>query len=181
MVTSVDVTAPDGSENWSLCYNRNILAKASDYLVFMAYDQYGVSSTTPGTTAGFDWVEKNINKFIGQEAVKAEKIILGMPLYTRLWKTDTIEGKSKSTIVNMNEVDKNIPDDVEKVWDEEKKQYYIDYSSEKYRYQMWIEDEKSITEKLTLINKYNLAGGSYWEKDRETENIWNITKEALNK
>ena len=44
---------------------------------------------------------------------------------------------------------------------------------------MWVEDEKSITEKLKLINKYNLAGGAYWEKDRETDNIWQITKDEL--
>ncbi len=180
MVVSVDVTAPDGSENWSLCFDRNILAKASDYLVFMAYDQYGVSSTTPGTTAGCDWVEVNVNKFLGQEAVKSEKIILGMPLYTRLWTTDTIADKVSSKVINMNKIDESLPDDVERTWDEQKKQYYVDYSSEKYRYQMWIEDETSIKEKLNLISKYNLAGGSYWEKDRETENIWTITKEALN-
>ncbi len=26
-VLSVDVTAPDGSPNWSLCYNRHIIGK----------------------------------------------------------------------------------------------------------------------------------------------------------
>lgn len=178
IVTSVDVTAPDGSENWSLCFDRDEIAKAADYIVFMAYDQYGTSSTTPGTTAGFNWVEANVNKFIGQEAVPAEKIILGMPLYTRLWKTDQ-NGKSTSSVVNMNKIDEKLPSDVQRTWDEDLKQYYVEYTNKNDTYQMWIEDEKSITEKLNLINKYNLAGGAYWEKDRETENIWQITKDAL--
>lgn len=178
IVTSVDVTAPDGSENWSLCFDRDEIAKAADYVVFMAYDQYGTSSTTPGTTAGFNWVEANVNKFIGQEAVPAEKIILGMPLYTRLWKTDQ-NGKSTSSVVNMNKIDEKLPSDVQKIWDEELKQYYIEYTNKNDKYQMWVEDEKSITEKLKLINKYNLAGGAYWEKDRETDNIWQITKDEL--
>lgn len=178
IVTSVDVTAPDGSENWSLCYNRKVISEAADYIVFMAYDQYGISSVKPGTTAGHNWVEANIKKFLGQEDVEESKIILGMPLYTRLWRTDN-NGKVTSVVVNMNKIDTKLPNDVERKWDEELKQYYVEYSSENYKYEMWVEDEKSIKEKLKLINEYNLAGGAYWEKDRETDNIWNITKEIL--
>lgn len=178
IVTSVDVTAPDGSENWSLCYDRDLLANEADYIMFMAYDQHGISSTKAGTVAGCDWVEANIKKFIGQEAVKKEKIILGMPLYTRLWKTDN-NGKVTSSVINMNKIEQTIPKDVAKVWDENTKQNYVEYSNGKYTYQMWIEDEKSIREKLNLINQYELAGGAFWEKDRETQDIWDIAKEVL--
>ena len=178
IVTSVDVTAPDGSENWSLCYDRDLLANEADYIMFMAYDQHGTSSSNAGTVAGCDWVEANIKKFIGQEAVPKEKIILGMPLYTRLWRTDN-NGKLTSSVINMNKIEQTLPKDVTKTWDEDKKQYYVEYVSGNYTYQMWIEDAKSIEEKLNLINKYELAGGAFWEKDRETDDIWNIAKEIL--
>ncbi len=178
IVTSVDVTAPDGSENWSLCFDRDVLADAADYLVFMAYDQHGVSSPKTGTVAGCDWVEANIKKFIGQEAVAKEKIILGMPLYTRLWKTDN-NGKITSSVVNMNKINQTLPSDVTRTWNENTKQYYVEYSSERYKYEMWIEDAKSIEEKLNLINRYELAGGAFWEKDRETDDIWTLTEEKL--
>ncbi len=178
IVTSVDVTAPDGSENWSLCYDRDLLANEADYIVFMAYDQHGVSSTKAGTVAGCDWVEANIKKFVGQEAVAKEKIILGMPLYTRLWRTDN-NGKVTSSVVNMNKIEQTLPKDAKRTWDEDKKQYYVEYSSGNYTYEMWIEDAKSIEEKLNLINKYELAGGAFWEKDRETDDIWDIAKEVL--
>lgn len=178
IVTSVDVTAPDGSENWSLCFDRDVLANASDYLVFMAYDQHGTSSTKAGTVAGCDWVELNIKKFLGQEAVAKEKIILGMPLYTRLWKTDN-NGKLTSSVINMNKIDQTLPSNVSKTWDESTKQYYVEYSSGRYQYQMWIEDAKSIEKKLNLINQYELAGGAFWEKDRETKDIWTIAEEKL--
>ena len=126
-----------------------------------------------------NYKQNNIKKFLGQEDVSKDKIILGMPLYTRLWKTD-VNGKSTSSIVNMNQIDNKIPNDVERVWNEETKQYYVEYSSENYKYQMWLEDETSIREKLNLINQYELAGGAFWEKDRETDNIWKITQEVLN-
>ena len=84
-VLSVDVTAPDGSEEWSLCYDRHVIGDVADYIVFMAYDQYGESSTEAGTTAGYGWVKANVEKFLGQEGVEADKIILGIPFFTRVW------------------------------------------------------------------------------------------------
>src|SRR5699024_769358 len=66
-VLSVDVTAPDGSEEWSLCFDRHVIGDVADYIVFMAYDQYGNSSAVAGTNSGYDWVKANVDKFLGQE------------------------------------------------------------------------------------------------------------------
>ncbi len=167
---TVDVTAPDGSETWSLCFDRDVIADVSNYIVFMAYDQYGTGGNKEGTTAGYNWVENNVKKFIGQEAVAKEKIILGIPLYTRLWKEDN--GKITSKVVNVKDVDNTIPNDVQKKWDDELKQNYVEYTEGSATYKMWIEDEKSITEKIGLAKKYDLAGIAFWEKDREYEGFW---------
>lgn len=169
-ILTVDVTAPDGSETWSLCYDRDVLANVSDYIVFMAYDQYGTGGNKEGTTAGYNWVENNVNKFIGQEAVAKEKIILGIPLYTRLWKEDG--GKITSKVVNIKDVDSTLPSNIQKKWDEELKQNYVEYTDGSATYKMWIEDEKSITEKIGLAKKYDLAGIAFWEKDREYDGFW---------
>lgn len=169
-ILTVDVTAPDGSETWSLCYDRDVLANVSDYIVFMAYDQYGTGGNKEGTTAGYNWVENNVNKFIGQEAVAKEKIILGIPLYTRLWKEDG--GKITSKVVNIKDVESTLPSDIQKKWDEELKQNYVEYTDGSATYKMWIEDEKSITEKIGLAKKYDLAGIAFWEKDREYDGFW---------
>ena len=45
LVVSVDVTAPDGSDTWSLCFDRHVIGDVADYIIFMAYDEYGESST----------------------------------------------------------------------------------------------------------------------------------------
>lgn len=177
-VVSVDVTAPDGSPDWSLCFNRNVLGDVTDYVMFMAYDQHGVSSKEEGTVAGFDWVELNVNKFLKQEEVPSEKLVLGIPFYTRLWKET--DGEITSSVVTMKNIEKSIPEGVTKVWDDILKQNYIQYEKDGSIYKMWIEDEESIKEKLSLVDKYNLAGASYWVKDYEHENIWNIIKQELN-
>lgn len=176
-VLTVDVTAPDGSETWSMCFDRNIISKVADYIIFMAYDQYGASSNKEGTTAGCDWVEANITKFLGQEGVNPDKLVLAVPFYTRLWKE--ANGKVSSETVDLKDVDKVIPANVEKKWNDNLKQYYIEYTQNGAVYKMWIEDLKSISAKLDLINKYKLAGAAYWEKDRESPEVWDIVKEKL--
>ena len=176
-VLTVDVTAPDGSETWSMCFDRNTISKVADYIIFMAYDQYGASSNKEGTTAGCNWVEANITKFLGQEGVNPDKLVLAVPFYTRLWKE--ANGKVSSETVDLKDVDKVIPANVEKKWNDNLKQYYIEYTQNGAVYKMWIEDLKSISAKLDLINKYKLAGAAYWEKDRESPEVWDIVKEKL--
>ncbi len=172
-VLSVDVTAPDGAPNWSMCYDRHTIGKVADYIIFMAYDQYGLSATEAGTTAGCDWVEVNIEKFLGQEDVNEEKLVLGIPFYTMLWKDNS------PSVVNMKSIDNVIPSEVERKWDENLKQYYVEYTKNGSNYKMWIEDEKSIEAKLNLISKYNLAGAAFWDKGRETSSVWNLISEKL--
>lgn len=177
-VLSVDVTAPDGSEDWSMCYDRNKLGKVADYIIFMAYDQNGISSPKEGTTAGADWVEVNIKKFIGkQEEVPAEKLILGMPFYTRLWKEEN--GKITSNVVSMKYIDSKIPSNVERKWNEDLKQYYVEYEENGATYKMWLEEEESIKAKFALMKEYNLAGAAYWQKDFEKQSIWDIVEEEI--
>lgn len=180
VVVSVDVTAPDGDPNWSLCYDRNVIGHVADYLVFMAYDQYGTSSTKPGTTAGLNWVETNLKKIIEYDEVDTDKIILGIPFYTRQWKVNSngeITGRSTVSMLNTK-----IPNGVEKQWDENLQQYYIEYAADKNTtVKMWIEDGTSIAAKVALVTKYNLAGTSGWRKDFETSNVWRIIKTELSK
>ena len=181
LVLSVDVTAPDGSETWSLCFDRHVIGNVANYIVFMAYDQYGASSNKAGTTAGYNWVELSLKKFLETEAIESDKIILAIPLYARLWTLNNSEAVVKQSAVPIKNIDKVIPDGVEKQWDENLKQYYIQYKDGSYTKKMWIEDEKSLTEKISLISKYNLAGVASWEKDMEYDGFWNFLKEQLDK
>ena len=176
-ILSVDVTAPEGSDTWSLCYDRNIIADVSDYIVFMAYDQ---NTKTIGTVSGYDWIEESINKFIENEKVPAEKIILALPFYTRVWTQDS-EQKVSSDVVNMKSVDELLRKNsvTEKQWLDDEKQNYVQYEKNGQTYKMWIEDEESLKAKISLVKKYNLAGVSFWEKDRETDTVWEMIKQEL--
>ena len=143
----------------------------------MGYDQNGISSPKEGTTAGCDWVEANIKKFLGQEEVDANKIILGTPFYTRVWSEEN--GKINSKVIDMDDIYSSLPEGTKIEWDDSLKQNYAEYQKDGKTYKIWIEDSESLRYKLELVNTYNLAGAAYWEKDRETDDVWDIVSEIL--
>lgn len=179
IVTSVDATAPDGGETWSLCFDRNVIGDVADYIVFMAYDEYGISSSKPGTNAGYDWVKLSLNKFLQTEEIKSDKIILAIPFYTRVWTTNSNGQVTGKNTVAMKNLDSIIPNGVEKKWDDNLKQYYVEYTDGENKKQIWIEDIKSLKAKISLVNENKLAGIGSWQKDMESDEVWNMIKEEL--
>ncbi len=179
MVTSVDVTAPDGGETWSLCFDRNVIGDVADYIVFMAYDEYGISSTKPGTNAGYDWVKLSLNKFLQTEEIESDKIILAIPYYTRVWTTNSNGQLTGKNTVAMKNLDSIIPDGTERKWDDTLKQYYVEYSDGTNKKQIWIEDVKSLQAKVSLVNENKLAGVGSWQKDMESDDVWQMIKSEL--
>ncbi len=179
MVTSVDVTAPDGGETWSLCFDRNVIGDVADYIVFMAYDEYGISSTKPGTNAGYDWVKLSLNKFLQTEEIESNKIILAIPYYTRVWTTNSNGQLTGKNTVAMKNLDSIIPDGTERKWDDTLKQYYVEYSDGTNKKQIWIEDVKSLQAKVSLVNENKLAGVGSWQKDMESDDVWQMIKSEL--
>ena len=75
---SVDVTKPEVSiYNF---YDRANLAKYSDYLVLMAYNEHSSSMTSAGSTASYAWVEKAVKDTLSS-GVPSSKLMLGVPFY----------------------------------------------------------------------------------------------------
>ena len=179
MVISVDVTAPDGAPAWSLCFDRHVIGDVADYIVFMAYDQYGKSSDKAGTTAGYNWVKLSLDKFLQTEEIESEKIILGIPFYTRLWTTNSDGEVISNSTVTMKNIDNVLLSDAERNWNDELKQYYVEYSDGNNKKEIWIEDIESLKAKVSLVKENNLAGIGSWEKDMESEEVWQMLAEEL--
>lgn len=182
LTLSMDVTFISASANWSQCYDRKALAEAVDYMAVMAYDQHWASSPKAGSVAQYAWVERNLKRIL--EEVPAEKVILGMPFYTRLWQEEKVDGKIKvsSKALSMEKVQSILKEKKpEVVWDEESGQYYAQYTENDITYKIWIEDAESINLKSSLVNKYNLAGAAAWRRGFETEDIWPVIAQNLKK
>jgi len=180
LIISIDVTMKSSSELWSKFYDRKALADLVDYVALMAYDQHWGSSPVAGSVAQYNWVERGLVSIL--EEVPNEKLLLGLPFYTRLWKEEKIDGETKvsSTAITMpkaNEIIKNKK--LNLVWDNQSGQYYAHYMEDKITYKIWFEDKKSINLKSSLIHKYNLAGAASWRRGFETEEIWTTLSDSL--
>lgn len=80
---SIDVTKYlKTSPLYSLCYDRPQLAKYSDYLVLMGYDEHVAGSTEPGSVGSYTWVDNGIMDMLAQ-GISKDKLLLGIPFYLR--------------------------------------------------------------------------------------------------
>ena len=104
---------------------------------------------------------------------------MAVPLYTRLWTTDSSGELVSNPTVAMNNIDSTIPEDAQRQWDDELKQNYVEYTDGSNKKQMWIEDIDSLKAKVGVIKENNLAGVASWVKDMETEEFWQMLKQEL--
>ena len=177
-IITVDVTPQISSDVTKEPYDRKALAEISDYVVVMAYDQHWGSSDEAGSVAQYKWVEGSINVLFRN--VEKRKMILGVPLYTRLWKESN--GKVTSKTISMGEVANIIASKgLKPTWDKESQQNYVEYEENGAIYKIWIEDANSLEKKVSLVNKYNLAGVGSWRLGFETQNIWDVITKELDK
>lgn len=180
IVLSVDVTAPDGGDTWSMCFDRHVIGNVADYTIFMAYDQNGSSSTKSGTTAGYNLVKLNLVKFLQTEEINPNKLILAVPLYTRIWTTNSDGKVISNNSLSIKNTEAEIPDGITKQWNDELKQNYVTFSSGNNTKQIWIEDIDSLKAKISLMKENNLAGIASWEANMAYDDIWTMFKNELN-
>lgn len=168
LIVSVDVYMPS---EWSGHYEREKVAASSDYFIVMAYDQHWSGSEEAGSVSELPWVENGIQKNL--EEVPKEKLVLGIPFYTRLWieRSDGLNVKSYS----MSSIREVIS-----AWgttptlDPASGQNYIEHVQEDGTYKVWLEDYESISKRIALMEKYELAGYGAWRLGYETSDIWDI-------
>lgn len=163
---SVDIYMPSA---WSGHYHRDKVAEVVDYFMVMAYDQHWSGGAAAGPVAGLGWVEEGV--ILNLEEVPKEKLVLGMPFYTRIWK-ETKDGLS-STAYGMAAAKSVVSKwNTEVIYDEEHGQDYMQMIEGDTLYQIWIEDKTTIAKRIALINKYNLAGYAGWKLGLETPDVW---------
>lgn len=164
IVLSVDNYVPSA---YSAFYDRAAQAQVVDYVIIMGYDEHYAGGEA-GSVASLDYVKNGIRDTL--EEVPKEKLVNGIPFYTRVWKADgssTAMGIAKAK----NWVEEN---GVELYWQEELGQYYGEATTADGFCQIWMEEEDSIARKMELIREYDLAGVACWKLGFEPENIWDI-------
>ncbi|CDC78576.1 putative glycosyl hydrolase [Clostridium sp. CAG:465] len=155
--------------------DRQRIGEAVDYVALMGYDQKGSWSNEAGSISKVSEVENQINSLINDSKIPSDKIILGVPFYTRLWTVKNATEKPSSKIYSMQDCQDFLSrNDVATVWDEDAGQNYAEVVKGELTYKLWLEDKESMRKRVELVNKYNLAGISAWQKGLETSDTWQV-------
>lgn len=175
IILSVDNYVPTASSDH---YDRAEQGVFADYVVIMGYDEHYAGSEEAGSVASIGYVQQGIEKTLSE--VPKEKVINAIPFYTRFWKTDA-DGTVTSEALGMNDADQKVKNNnAEPVWDDTTKQYYVEIEYDGATYQMWMEEETSIEEKMKLIKQYELAGVASWRLGYERPSIWDVILKYVN-
>jgi len=183
LTVSIDVTIKSTAETWSMFLDRAALARVVDYMAVMTYDEHWASSPVAGSVASLPWVENGLQGVL--EEVPHQKLLLGVPFYTRLW----TESKQADGSIKVTSKALSMPTAL--AWikerqltpklDEASGQNYVQYTDPKdgNTYKMWLEDVTSMEKRVALVHKYNLAGVASWRRGYEVPEIWEAVADGL--
>jgi len=178
LVVSIDVTPKSTSPTWSMFLDRAALGKTVDYMMLMAYDEHWASSPTAGSVASLPWTKQSLTRILNEDNVPPQKIVLAMPLYTRLWTEK--DGKVSSKAIGMEKVATIIKEQkLTPKLDESSGQNYVEYKEGDARQRIWIEDEKSLKSRIALVHEYELAGVATWQRAFQGGSVWTTIEHAL--
>ena len=168
LVLSVDNPVPQ----YTAFYNRKEQGIVADYVIIMGYDEHTLGSETAGSVASLPFVEEGIVQTLSD--VPKEKVINGIPFYTRLW-TEANNGMVTSEVCSMDQADAYVKEyNMEVYWNTDVSQNYAEGITDSGTLKMWLEDEKSLEEKMKLIQEYDLAGVAEWKLGFERADVWKI-------
>ncbi|WP_334076045.1 MULTISPECIES: glycosyl hydrolase family 18 protein [Paenibacillus] len=180
LVVSIDVTPKSNSEMWSAFLDRRALAEAVDYLILMAYDEHWAASPKAGSVASLPWVRSSVIRLLEEDDVSPDQLILGIPLYTRVW-TETVkdgEVKVKSKAIGMEKAQNLIREKkLTPSLSEEAGQNYVEYREDNALHRIWLEDKVSLQRRVELSQSLGLAGVATWTRRFASDEAWEVLQQ----
>ena len=183
LILSMDVTIMGGSDNWSKSYDHPYLGKIVDYLIIMTYDEYWASSPVSGPVASYDWVKRNMEDLT--EVVDPKKLVLGLPLYSRVWRERPSTERPNQMVTRSSAIGMEVQNEfvgsnnLSPIWDEEAKLYYAAFIDGDNLVKIWIENAETLSHKAGLVNEFGLGGVAAWQRSFATDDIWEAISSAL--
>lgn len=158
-------------------YDREEQGIVADYVIIMGYDEHYAGSGEAGSVASIDYVENGISNTVSE--VPAGKVINAIPFYTRIWETSG--GEVSSQAVGMEMAEEYVSTHgMTTEWDETTCQNYAELQTDASLYQIWLEDEDSISVKLNIMEKYGIGGVAAWRLGFEKAEVWDVISDYVN-
>ena len=154
-------------------YDRAEQAAVADYVITMAYDEYYSGSEQAGPVSSLSYVTSSISALDG--VVPAEQHVVALPFYSRLWAEKTKDGKVNLSCeaYSMKGAQEVVADSkAELKWDDATSMNYLEYKKGKVLYKMWVEDGKSLEEKMKAVSDAGVGGMAFWKLGLDQAEIW---------
>lgn len=192
LVFSIDNYVP---RPYNSHYDIEEQGAVADYVIIMGYDEHTDGSYQAGSVASVGYLEDGITEAL--KMVPAEKLVAGIPFYTRLWfetpKTEdelaeeagteaaSYPNKVTSYAYGMDEAEDIVSAaGVQTEWDDTTKQNYAQWEADGGVYKIWLEDSRSLEEKLKVIKANGLAGVAEWSLGMESSGVWDLILQYVN-
>ena len=174
LVLSVDI--PQARE-YTRHYGFRELGVMCDYVIMMGYDEHYAGSTEAGSVASINFVEEGLQELLSA-GVPAQKLINGVPFYTRVWKTTGQELASEAISMN-TQADFISRNSLTPAWNEETCQNYVELDYNGTHYQLWMEDHDSLSAKLSVMDALGIGGVAGWKLGLESSEAWQAIGEYI--
>jgi spore germination protein len=167
-------TWDDTQSPWSGAFDYKALGQYADKVVPMAYDQH-LPGYYAGPVAGLPWVEQ-VAKFAASQ-MDPHKVLIGIAAYGYDWEKGTTIGRGLSVPQAVNLANKH---GATMQWDDKHQVPWFTYKNDKGQERVvYFENAYSISPKLDLVAKYDLAGIAIWRLGLEDPAIWSVIGEKL--
>ena len=166
IVLSVDNYVP---ARYNSFYNLKEQGIVADYVIMMGYDEH-FAGGEPGSVSSISYVKNGISGML--EDVPKEKLINAVPFYTRLW-IEAGDGSITSKAMGIADAKKWADNNqVELTWQADTAQYYGEKQTNDGARFLWMEEERSLKEKMNVVRQNDLAGVACWKLGFEDSAAW---------
>ena len=182
-------------------YDYKELASACDYLLLMAFEQYGLATQTAGPVCSYEWLYNNVLKMLSM--VPSSQMVLILPFYGRdfrfnesgeaLWSEDPAQApvvsyaqveelfqQSQYYDANQELTTSNESMAGKEAWD---KTYHTAYTkftdTNGTMHVVWYDNEQSMLDKSAIAVQYALAGIGAYEDGYSDTTLWKGVRTAM--
>ena len=164
------------SEYWSTIYNFELLGQNADYICPMTYNEHWTLSVGPGSTMSRNYYTSNTDRLL--RSVPADKVLMGVPLFTQVWEVwPSGEPRFLWTVSAKRALELVAERDAVPVWYEYDGQFIASYPGRDYpsdTIKIWIEDERSMANKLAYVLDRGIAGTACWAMNQQYDGMLDV-------
>jgi spore germination protein YaaH len=167
VVRSSDYNRNDKNQDWSSAYDYEELAKYSDFLSLMTYDD----PRSIGPVASLPYVNRVLDYMVTK--APAEKLSLGIPFYCWQWQNGVRAG---ATTYKLAEKNYRKGSNRERTFDEFLGAEKFQFTKGHADFVIWCDSVESVKIKNEIIEDRGLAGFSAWALGQEDPATWRYLK-----